>query len=144
MRKRRHGFTLVELAIVISLLAIVTPLVYSGYVHVEERLTLARWSLETADAVTAISETLRADLRTHTVQDGSALTLAGACSIAYAINEANVFQRQADAACGGSLGLARGVESVARTPEGLEIVFMKRLRPRLTHRSTVLIPLEVR
>ncbi len=113
----KRGFTLVELTICLSIAAILVPVIYQLHSTLVERGELARWQLETADAVATVGEELRACGALEL--DDEVLYTAGSCP------------RRA---------LARGVSELTVLPSGVEVRFVRRLRPGVEHARPVFFP----
>jgi len=146
MSRRRQGFTLVELAICLTLLALLIPLVYAFARDMEDRTALGLSSLETADAVRTVSETLRQDARSARWTDPTGLTLrrADGCEVRYLVKD-SVLMRKSGEPCAGPHALARRVTSMERVTGGVEVVFSLPRRPGPTEGTQVKvrIPVEV-
>jgi len=139
----RRAFTAVELAICLSILAIIVPLVYAGARAVGDTHQLGLWHLQTADEIRTIREELRADARRGLPLPDQPLSWRlGDCTVSYQL-DGDVLLRHAPAACGGSRALAVGVEAIEPSDLGVAITFVRILRPTLEQRSTVFIPMEV-
>lgn len=112
----RRGFTLVELAIVLTILAIVTPAVFLLMRSIADDHARAVARLEDADAVRLVSESLRQDLRTGRLASAPAglrVEGPGACfPVDYRV-DGSVLVREAPAACGGAQALARRARSLS-------------------------------
>ncbi len=138
----RRGFSLVELAVVLTLTAVLLPAVYVFSRTMEDRTARGLWHLEVADGVRAVAEELRRDAHTGEILPGGGLAFTvDGCEIRYQV-EHTVLVRQASDACGGDRGLATRVQTLRRVPGGLELVFVRALRADRPHRSTVFLPLE--
>ena len=137
---RRRGFTLIELVTVLTLSSIVVPGIYLFWRSAEKGLQEAVAQVETADAARTISEELRRDLLTLSWKDGDALVLAGKApctEVRYEVAE-SVLHRRAEAACGGGdRAIARHVESLRRTPWGVEMTFARHVGAAGPYRLTV-------
>jgi len=146
MTHSRRGFTLMELAICLTILAIVVPMLYAFGRNMEDRTALGLASLETADSTRTIAETLRLDARGARWTDATAvqLTRASGCTVAYSVQD-GVLTRNATEGCEGPPALASRVESITRVPGGVEVVFRQARRPGPTEgtRVAVRIPVEV-
>lgn len=125
---KRRGFTLVELAIVLSITSLLVPLLWLFVRQLETTLDLASWHLESAAAVRTVSEQLEGDRR-------------NTCNAHYAL-EAGALVRSADEHCGGRVVLARGVSRFERVPGGVELTLARRLTPTLTRENAFFLPLE--
>jgi len=138
----RRGFTLFELSICLSVLALLSPVVYALLRGHEDRAAIARWRLECADGARAAAEELRLDARRgRALREGDAVGFAWAgCEVSYAVNAEGALLREASPACGGARALARRVESIAWAPGGVELTFARALRPAITHRDVVFLP----
>jgi len=111
----RRGFTLLELAIVLTLLAVLSPALFLLMRGIADDHARAAARLEDADAVRLVSETLRQDLRTGRLASAPAglrLEGPGACfPVDYRVVGA-VLWREAPAACGGAQALARHAHGI--------------------------------
>ena len=136
----RRGFTLIELAVVLSVAAILVPLVWILGTQVVDQVTLGRWQLDAAEGVRTVAEELRVDAREGTPTAEQVGFRVGTCDVRYVVTGASALVRQATADCGGSRGLSRRVESIAWSPGGVDITFARTIRPRRVHRTTVFIP----
>ena len=139
-RSRRDGFTLVELAICLSLLTILVPLMYSYALGIEDRFSLGMWHLRTADQVRTVSESLQRDQQAGTLQDGSVRFTHRGCTIDYRLTEDVLIREDS---CGGSQALARGVTALNRLPDGVALRFTQALRAERAQHTQIIIPLEV-
>lgn len=112
---RRRGFTMVELAIVITLLGILVPLIFMLFHVGAADFQKANATLEAADQLRDLSEELRLDLRTGTLAEaGLRIDGEGGCfPVTYRLAETTLV-REAPAACGGSRGLVRHVRTLER------------------------------
>ncbi len=134
-----RGFTLIELAIVLTIIGILAPLVWGFSTRIEDEATLSRWTMESADALQTVSEELRADLRAGAPIAGESVAVKQqGCTAAYTVVEGSLIR----SGCGTARGLARHVESFTPVPGGADLVFARRLRPDRIHRITVFVPLE--
>lgn len=139
--RRASGFTAVELAIVISISAILAPLIFLFARDLETLQRIARWHLETAASVQRIDEALRQDARGGARTE---LTFGGPCAARYVLTEAFTLERQAAEACGGTQVLATGVRSMELVTGGVALSFVLPLREDLSRKTEVFLPLEVR
>ena len=141
----RRGFTLVELAICLSITTLLMPLIYRYAIAIEDRSVLGLWHLETADGVRTVAEEIRLDAgRSSTVEGTDLRFRTAACEVQYTLSESQVLVREATAECGGTRALARDVEALTRTAGGVDITFARIMRADRTHRITVFIPVELR
>ena len=137
---RQRGFTLIELVIIVTIAAVLVPIIYSFAWHAERQVILSQWNLEVADAVRSVAEELRLDARAGRLLDGEELRFErDDCTVAYAIREHSLI-RQGGPRCGGDRGLARSASSLLRVPGGVDLTFERALRPDQVHRTTVFIP----
>ncbi len=125
---RSRGFTAVELLIVISIAAILLPIVYSIAARYEDEVAVARFQLDVADAVRTVSEELRTDARGD-----------GACDPKYVVRGRALVRTST---CGPDRALARWVHALEPTPGGVNLVFARPLRPHHERRVSVFIPVE--
>lgn len=120
-----RGFTLVELALCLSLVTILVPAVYIFSLGVSDRTHLASWHLETADAVRTISEVLRSDrLSRERLPEGISFR-SGDCVSSYTVSEGALLRSDS---CDGEQVLARGVSSLSAATGGVEVTFRCALR----------------
>lgn len=120
----RRGFTLLEMAVNLSLMAVLIPLIYSAYRALEGSQRQAQHQLEAARGMRTVSEALDADLLHMAWRGNEGLELEGPCGrVHYAVRD-GVLLREGDAACGpASQGLARGVRAIERSAQGLRLVW---------------------
>jgi prepilin-type N-terminal cleavage/methylation domain-containing protein len=120
-----RGFTLVELAIVLSIGGLLAPLVWmSGRsLEAEHRDSLGRAAA--SREMRALSEELRRDLRTLRWQGAEGLVLVGPapCDRVEYTLAGEVLERRAPEACGGARVVAAPVRRIARAASRLEVVF---------------------
>ena len=128
--KRSAGFTLIEMAITLSITAVIVPGVYLWWRAAEKGLNEAAAQLESADAARTVSEELRRDLLTLSWKDAGAVVLTGkapCAEVRYEVAD-GVLHRRAPGSCGGGdRAIARHVESLRRTTWGVEMTFARRL-----------------
>ena len=129
--KKARGFTLVELAIVLTIGAVFIPTAYVVQRQLETAQSRSVARLEAARAARGVSEEIRKDLRTRHFDRG--MQLAGAdddpCSIvAYVVDDGEALTRKVDAACGPSRVLARGVAGLARDGNVVTLALAHRMR----------------
>lgn len=142
---RRGGFTMIELAIVISLSALVVPAVYLFARTIDDQRALGLRHLEVADQTRSLAEALQADRRTLLFSAPESLRLEGPgpCSpIEYALTPAKSLVRRAPNDCGGETTLATQVEAVSHPRGGFAITFGFEKRPQLLARTELFIPVE--
>ncbi len=125
---KKRGFTLVELAVVLSITSLLVPLVWMFVRQLETTLVLASWHLESAAAVRTVTEQLEGDQR-------------NACHAHYALEE-GALVRSADERCGGHVVLARGVTRFERVRGGVELTLTRRLTPTVARDDAFFLPLE--
>jgi prepilin-type N-terminal cleavage/methylation domain-containing protein len=126
----RRGFTLIELAVSLSILALLVPLVFMMGRSFEEHAFQAAAQAEAAAAMRSVSEELRRDLKTMGWPDDTALKLAGAgqCpSVEYKLNADSTLVREGAEGCGPARTIAANVRSISRETGGLRVVFFKRV-----------------
>lgn len=129
----RRGFTMIELAVMVSILSILVPLLYVGYRQMEAGYIRVETRLDAGRAARSFSEELRRDLWTHRLAEGSGVALEGAAPcehILYEVRE-GVLWRKAPDACGGARAIARNVGALTRDGSGILLVYRRRLRPDL-------------
>ena len=121
----QRGFTLIELAFVVSLMGILGPAIFMMHrnLSAEHRTSISR--IQAANSARAISEEIRRDMRLYSwAEQGMTLTrLAPKCtSVAYVV-EHGALIRRVGVGCGPSRALAQDVEKLERTAYGLRIHF---------------------
>ena len=140
----RRAFTLVELSVTISIVAVLVPVIYGLALAVEENHALALWLLRCADDLRTLEEELQADARRGTLLDGPLPAWnEGSCEVRYRLDDAGVIHRDAPPACGGSRALASGVGVFERQAGGVVVVFRAPLRPTHIEQASIFLPLEV-
>ena len=120
---RARGFTLIELSIVISITALLLPLVwfFGRALEADHRDALAQ--TVASREMRALTEELRRDLRTLRLEGPDGLRLTGAaCRVEYAL-AGEVLERRAPEACGGTRAVASPVRSLLRSGARLEVRF---------------------
>jgi prepilin-type N-terminal cleavage/methylation domain-containing protein len=126
----RRGFTAIELAIVISISAILVPLVYLFVRSVDEDRAVALWKLASADTVRTVSEQLRDDARDASLAADFTFTGEASClPVRYVVTAAHTLERVAPAGCEGPRALAAGVSRLSRVEGGVELELELVLRP---------------
>ena len=145
MRSRHHtprsGFTLIELAICLSILSILVPLVYGYALNIEDRSVIGHWHLRTADEVRTLAESIRAD-KQQGVPDAEAVSFSmGTCTVTYPLEE-GVLSRVDS--CGSRQVIATGVSEITRQPSGVRVVFAQALRADRAEQQAVFIAMEER
>ncbi|MCP4872969.1 MAG: type II secretion system protein [Proteobacteria bacterium] len=140
-----RGFTLLELAIVLTIGTILVPLLFSFGLYMQEQRVLAEFELDVADAIPTLAEELRTDARagTPSTADGVGFSRPG-CEVRYFVTEEAALVREAAGGCASSRGLSRRAESIAWTPGGVEVVLARVVRPERVERRTLFIPVEGR
>jgi hypothetical protein len=136
----RRGFTVVELAIVVSLLALIVPALFVYARSLEEQHARGVFAVEVAEALRTVGEALRADLRGGAWADAQRVATTGSCAAEWAVTPSQALERRATEACGGRQALATHVAGLARVPAGVELTFELELRPGLVDRHVVLVP----
>lgn len=141
--KRARGFTAIELAVCLSISAVLVPSVFVFARSLESTQRVAQWHLENADAVQRIDEALQRDAARGAMEQGG-LAWGGACPVRYVVTGAFALERQAGEACGGTQVLAAGVRSMTRVPGGVALSFGLALREDLLQQTEVFFALEAR
>jgi len=138
-RSRRDGFTLTELAICLSLLALLVPLMYSYALGIEDRIAVGMWHLRTADQVRTVSESLHIDQQNSTMQADAVQFQHRGCTIDYQLEDGVLVRADS---CGSSQALARGITEMSRLPDRLELRFTHTVRASRAQHTQIVIPLE--
>lgn len=137
----QRGFTAVELALCLTIAAVLVPLVYMFGARLEDNAAVAEWQLDVAESARTVAEELRLDARRGLPTGDTVGFLSGACLVRYEVTD-SALVRAAGEACGGSRGLAGTVESIAWVAGGVEVVFARVLRPDRAVRQAVYFPVE--
>ena len=127
-----RGFTAIELAIVISISALVVPAIYLFDRSLEEQRAIGLWHLEVADQSRTAAEALHADRRALNLPSRTGLRFEGpgTCApVEYAVTPGRTLVRRAPASCGGGTTLATHVTSFNRAPGGVTLKFAFELKP---------------
>jgi prepilin-type N-terminal cleavage/methylation domain-containing protein len=136
----RRGFTLVELMIVLSVLTLVTPLVWILATRAADNRDLALDQLSTAQEVRTVADALQQDRRAGQRWAGAPLGWRrGDCTVRYHL-EGTTLIREAGPDCGGTQALATGVERLEVTSSGVHLTFARSVRPTLVHRTPIFLP----
>lgn len=128
-RAPRRGFTLVELAIVISVSAVLVPAAYQFVRSLTARADFAHFQLDAASTLRAVSEQLELDrLRVQ-------------CSgeVKWSV-EGEALTRTASPACGGQQVFARGVLALEREAGGARLVLTRRVSLEVSHQVELFVP----
>ena len=133
----QRGFTAMELAIVVTISAVLVPLVWSFSAGLEDQAALAQWRIDVADSVRTVTEELRLDARLGPPTAAVGFASPG-CTATYAVTEAGLIRR----GCGPDRGLAPWVASIEWAPGGVALRFERRLRPQRVRAVTVFVPVE--
>ncbi len=137
----QRGFTAVELAICLTVASVLVPLIYLFAANLEDQAAVAEWQLDVADSARTVAEELRLDARRGVPMGDTVGFLSATCIVRYEVTDTALVR---DATCGGRRGLASMVESIAWAPGGVEVGFVRVLRPSRMHRQTVFFPVEGR
>lgn len=141
----RAGFTLVELAIVISVSSLIVPSVYLLARNLDDQRARGLWHITVAEQVRTVSESLQADRRALAFAGPGPLRLegkGGCAPIVYEVTPGKALVRRAPERCGGERTLATQVSSAKHLPGGLELTFGFEVRPDQIEPTTVFIPVE--
>ena len=138
-RSRRSGFTLIELALCLTLLAILVPLMYAYALGIEDRFTIGTWHRQTADRVRTVADTLEVDGQTAQLMDDAVQFRHGNCTIDYRVEAGGLIRADS---CGKTQTLARDVDALTREPGGVLLVFSHRLRTSRTQQTSIFIAVE--
>lgn len=139
-----RGFTAFELALGLSISAILVPSIYLLGREMQNTERVTRWHLETAAAIERVDAELQSDVERQPLEAGKTVEWPGPCPVRYTVTEGQTLERQAGEGCGGTRVLATGVQSFSRVPEGVELVFALRLAETATRQTKVFLPLEAR
>ena len=124
----KRGFTLIEMAVVLTVSALVVPLVFALAHTFEVDHLRAADSAQAAQSMRAVSEELRRDLSTMRVSDEPGLVLLsarGCARVEYAIADEVLLRR----ACDDVRPVARHVLALRRDGRSLTVEFGRPLRP---------------
>ena len=125
---KARGFTAMEMALVLSISAIVVSSGFTLWRSFDRQHRIAIFEAASAQGMRSLSEELRRDLRTLR-WEGDRLSLSGPCGrVEYAAAEGTLLRR-GDPACGPLRAVAAGVESIARVQSGVEVGFVSWLAP---------------
>ena len=144
----RRGFTLIELSVVVSILALVVPLIFVLQRDLEAQHQGTLQAVEAARGMRSLSEELRRDLRTMRWKESAGLALvartgSGGCQgVAYSVNEESVLIREAAGGCGGNRAVARGVKRIAREGRLVEVTFGRPVRAGVERTATFRLGVE--
>ena len=139
---RRRGFTIIELAIVISISAILVPAVYLFARTLEDQQAIGLRHLEVADQTRTLAEALGADRRGLHFSGPTSLKLEGpspCAPVEYSLTPARTVERRD---CSGTTTLATQVQSLGHVAGGVAIAFGFEKRPGLVLRTELFIPVE--
>jgi hypothetical protein len=131
-----------EMAINLSILALVLPVLYAGALALEETHAVALWHLQTADEVRTLAEALHRDARWGQPLPGDPLAWTrGGCTARYRL-EAGTLSREQEGTCEGRQALATGVAAFRAEAGGITLEKDLALRPGRTQHDRVFLPLE--
>ena len=131
-----RGFTLVELAIVLAIFSILTPLTFMASRVLLENYRRAAFDLEVAQAARTVSEELRLDARAMRLQSFEQVVFKGPgkCDEAtWSVTAAHALIRTPKAGCGEQRAVAKSVSKVTARSGGVLITFSLPLRAELSH-----------
>lgn len=121
-----RAFTLLELAIVVSITGVLVPTIFWSWRSIDDQQRVSVARVSAASAVRGVADELRRDARTRqwagAPATGPAVTLEGGApcsSIAYRV-ERTVLVRDA---CGDARALARHVRAIERSDETVTLTF---------------------
>ncbi|HVE86026.1 MAG TPA: type II secretion system protein [Myxococcales bacterium] len=143
MARRERGFTMIEMAVVTSILALTIPGLYLFARTLDDHHQIGLWHLEVADGVRTAGEELRADARAARLLPGEDIRFQrpGPCSpISYVVAPGGALVRGAPPGCEPPRALATHVVSARRVAAGVELGFQLELRPGAEQRRTVFLP----
>lgn len=109
-RRAASGFTLIELAMVLSITALLVPLIFAFHRQLETAQLRAQGRLDSAASIRSVVEELRRDGLSGW-RSGERSFRAGACEITYVVEEGVLFRRTTEP-CGGSRAIARRVAAL--------------------------------
>ena len=121
----RRGFTAVELAVVLSISAVLTPLVYQTHRRFEQSGELARFHLDSALMLRDLREEARAD---------------GRCDARYELRESALWR----SGCGVERVVATRVRTFEQRPEALVVTRFYAFSPDEERFDTLVVPREAR
>lgn len=120
---KARGFTLIEISVVISISALLIPLIFLLGREVTEQYRRTQFELEVARATRTFSEELALDLRTMKRAEGDGLVLlsSGACKqVRWFVSDADALLR---AACGETRAVAKSVSGLKPVSDGIWVTF---------------------
>jgi prepilin-type N-terminal cleavage/methylation domain-containing protein len=141
--RRARGFTAVELAVVVSISAILVPLMFVFARQLETTARIAQWHLDNAAGVQRVAEALRQDARSGP-REGDQLAWGGPCAVRYVVTQSFALERQAAESCGGKQVLATGVRAITPVSGGVELSFVLALSEQQSRKTEVFFPVEAR
>lgn len=117
---RRSGFTMVEMAIVVSILGVLVPLEFALLRTGLNDSRQANFRVTAAEQAREVGEALQLDSRTGTLAAGERITFTGE-GPCHPVEYQLVDRLLVRAACGGRQALARNVSSLSRGPHTLKL-----------------------
>jgi len=134
---RRRGFTMIELALCVTILTILVPTVYAFMRSFENDFYKSAAEAESAQSMRAVSEELRRDLQAFKLKDGEGgMVLVGTCGGIQYVVVGDVLFRKAAPECGGDRPVARRVQKIVREPRALVVTFARPMRPGMPAESS--------
>lgn len=137
--RRRSGFSLVELALVLSILVIVSPLVWITVRRVEGRADDALWRLQIADSAGTVAGSIALDGRRGRSQPDALVWQLDGCRVRYRVDDGALW-RAGEGGCQAEQVLARDVQALDREEGGLRLVFARSVRQGEEQRVEFFLP----
>ena len=142
----RRGFTAVELAIVVSISALLVPAIYLFERNLDEHRAVGLWQLEVADQYRSLAESLQADRRAFKFASSKSVIRfegAGPCApIEYTVSDSQTVVRRGAESCGGDSTLATHVSGLKRVPGGVAISLAFETRPEQAAKTDLFIAVD--
>ena len=140
--RRPSGFTAIELAIVLTIILILVPIVFTAHRQFQFRLDTNRARVELAGQMRELTRVIRSDRWKGRWVSAESLELKLPCGQVTYLLDGSKLLRQVPPACGASRIVAREIESITRKGSLIEVRLVRAVSPEQS--TTVALNMGVR